>query len=38
MGGGAHLPPMDFPNVGRFAILHDVQGAVFAVIKLVRKG
>ena len=37
MGGGAHLPPMDFPGVGRFAILHDAQGAVFAVIKLTRK-
>ena len=37
LGGGAHLPPMDFPEVGRFAILHDGQGASFAVIKLARR-
>ena len=27
-------PADDIPNVGRFAILTDPQGAVFAVIKL----
>ena len=26
--------PMDIPNVGRFAVLHDPQGASFAVIRL----
>ncbi len=33
---GAHtvVPPMDIPKVGRFAILADPQGAVFAIIKL----
>ena len=36
LGGGAPLPPTDFPNVGRFAMLHDGQGAGFAVIKLAR--
>jgi predicted enzyme related to lactoylglutathione lyase len=36
LGGGAHLPPTDFPDVGRFSILHDTQGASFAVIKLAR--
>ena len=25
--------PMDIPTVGRFAVLADPQGAVFAVIK-----
>jgi predicted enzyme related to lactoylglutathione lyase len=34
-GGGAAtlVPPMDIPNVGRFAVLSDPQGAVFAVFK-----
>ncbi len=33
--GGAHtvVPPMDIPNVGRFAVLSDPQGAVFALFK-----
>jgi len=34
LGGKALMPAMDFPNVGRFAILADGQGAAFAVIKL----
>ena len=35
-GSGAQLyvPPMDIDNVGRFAVLADPQGAVFAVIKV----
>jgi predicted enzyme related to lactoylglutathione lyase len=28
-------PPTDVPNVGRFAILRDPQGATFAIIKLI---
>ncbi|HUP59973.1 MAG TPA: VOC family protein [Thermoanaerobaculia bacterium] len=34
--GGANVfaGPMDYPGVGRFAVLGDAQGAVFAVIKL----
>jgi predicted enzyme related to lactoylglutathione lyase len=34
-GLGAHVmvPPQDIPNTGRFAILSDQQGAVFAVFK-----
>lgn len=33
-GGAATLvPPMDIPNTGRFAVLRDPQGAVFAVFK-----
>jgi uncharacterized protein len=34
LGGGVIAPPMDIPTVGRFAIVHDPQGAAFAVIKL----
>jgi predicted enzyme related to lactoylglutathione lyase len=33
-GGSVHVPPTDIPNVGRFAVLTDPQGASFAVIKL----
>ncbi|MSO79318.1 MAG: VOC family protein [Acidimicrobiia bacterium] len=32
-GGSAMMGPMDIPQVGRFAVLADGQGAVFAVIK-----
>jgi predicted enzyme related to lactoylglutathione lyase len=34
LGGGALMPATDIPNVGRFAVLRDPQGATFAVIKL----
>lgn len=34
LGGTPIVPPMDVPNVGRFAMVSDPQGAVFAVIKL----
>lgn len=33
-GAQVFVPPMDIPNVGRFSVLADPQGAVFAVIKL----
>jgi predicted enzyme related to lactoylglutathione lyase len=33
-GGMVFVPPMDIPGVGRFAVLADPQGAVFAVIRL----
>jgi predicted enzyme related to lactoylglutathione lyase len=32
LGGGATVPPMDIPHVGRFAVLHDDQWAHFSVI------
>ncbi len=32
LGGGVHVPANSVPTVGRFAILHDPQGATFAVI------
>lgn len=34
MGGTVMVPPTDIPNIGRFAILNDPQGADFAVIRL----
>jgi predicted enzyme related to lactoylglutathione lyase len=32
-GGRVHVPPMDAPNVERFAIVADPQGATFALAK-----
>jgi hypothetical protein len=32
-GGQVHVPPTDIPKVGRFSIVMDPQGAVFAIIK-----
>ena len=34
MGGGMFMPPVEVPNVGRFSMLSDPQGAMFAVIKM----
>jgi predicted enzyme related to lactoylglutathione lyase len=33
LGGKTVRPPSDIPNVGRFAVMSDPQGAVFAIIK-----
>ena len=33
LGGSVRVPAMDIPNVGRFAILNDPQGATFALIQ-----
>ena len=33
LGGTVMRPPSDIPDVGRFAVLVDPQGAVFAVLK-----
>ena len=33
LGGKVHSAPMDIPNVGRFAVVADPQGAVFALHK-----
>ena len=33
LGGAVHSPPMDIPEVGRFATIADPQGAMFAVIR-----
>ena len=34
LGARARVPPRDIPNVGRFAVLVDPQGAHFAIIRL----
>jgi predicted enzyme related to lactoylglutathione lyase len=34
LGGNVVVPPTDIPDVGRFAVALDPQGAVFSVIKL----
>src|SRR5262249_44088570 len=34
LGANIMMPPQDIPNVGRFSIIADPQGAVFAIIKL----
>lgn len=34
LGGRKYMPPTDIPNVGRFAVLADPQGAAFNIIKL----
>jgi len=36
LGAQVYVPPTDIPNVGRFAVLADTQGATFNVIKLSR--
>ena len=36
LGGKICIPPNDIPNVGRFAVINDAQGAVFSVIKLTQ--
>ena len=33
LGGRLIMPPTDIPNVGRFSVVSDPQGAVFAVYK-----
>jgi predicted enzyme related to lactoylglutathione lyase len=33
LGGAAIVPPNDIPDMGRFAVLRDPQGAVFAVFR-----
>jgi len=34
LGGTVHVGPQDIPNVGRFAMIQDPQGAMFSVIQL----
>ena len=36
LGGRVNVPPTDIPNVGRFAVLTDPQGAVFSIVTLTR--
>ncbi len=34
LGGRVHMPPMDLPDVGRFAVVSDPQGATFTLFRL----
>lgn len=34
LGGRVCVPPTDIPEVGRFAVINDPQGAVFSIIQL----
>jgi len=36
LGAEIKVPPTDIPEVGRFAVVQDPQGAVFSVIKLIN--
>ena len=36
LGGKVLVPPTDIPNVGRFAVLQDPQGAVISAITYVN--
>jgi predicted enzyme related to lactoylglutathione lyase len=36
LGGKVLIPPTDIPNVGRFSVLQDPQGAVFSAITYVN--
>jgi predicted enzyme related to lactoylglutathione lyase len=36
LGGKAMLPPTDIPNIGRFSVLTDPQGAYFAIIAMAK--
>lgn len=38
LGGKQLMPPRDIPGQGRFAVLQDPQGAVFAIFKSSRTG
>jgi len=37
LGGKIHVPPTDIPEVGRFAVLQDPQGAYISVITYAMK-
>jgi hypothetical protein len=34
LGGQICVPPTDIPNVGRFAVIADPQGAAFSLIQM----
>ena len=38
LGAKVMMPPTDIPNVGRFAVLTDPQGAAFAIMTYSRQG
>jgi predicted enzyme related to lactoylglutathione lyase len=38
LGAKTYVPPMDIPNVGRFAVFADPTGAALAIIQLTERG
>ncbi len=34
LGAKIRVPPMDIPNVGRFSVISDLQGATFSIIQM----
>jgi uncharacterized protein len=38
LGGTVHRPPTDIPNVGRYAVIADPQGAMFNIFKPLQSG
>jgi predicted enzyme related to lactoylglutathione lyase len=38
LGGQIKVPPMDIPDVGRFAVIQDPQGAVLSIITYTSAG
>jgi hypothetical protein len=38
MGAAVCVPPTDIPNVGRFAVLNDAQGAPFSILQMTARG
>src|SRR5438874_2564558 len=37
LGATSCVPPTDIPNVGRFSVIKDAQGAVFSLIQLTAR-
>lgn len=37
LGGQVLMPPTDIPEVGRFAIIRDPQGATFTILKMIQE-
>ena len=37
LGGSVCVPPTDVPNVGRFAVINDAQGASFSLIQMMAR-
>jgi len=38
LGAQIHVGPADIPNIGRFALIQDPQGAMFSIIRLQPPG
>lgn len=38
LGGKIIMPPRDIPNIGRFAVISDPQGAMLTLITYVKQG